>query len=125
LHEIVARIARGEGLPMQSGWQSQSAAVTTVVAAPGYPDKPETGHVVRLPRVEDVGVLIFHAGTRRDESGQLVTTGGRVVAITAVGSSYAEAQRLSRGYADRVDLPGKQYRGDIGWRELSRGARAS
>jgi phosphoribosylamine-glycine ligase len=45
-----------------------------------------------------------------------------VLAITAVGTTLGEAQRLSREYADRVDLPGKQYRGDIGWRELSRGA---
>ena len=124
LHELVGQIARGEGLPTRSGWQSQSAAITTVVAAPGYPDAPETGHVVRLPRVEDVGVLVFHAGTRRNESGELVTAGGRVLAITAVASSHAEAQRLSRDYAARVDLPGKQYRGDIGSRELSRGARA-
>lgn len=125
LHELLERVARGDGLPSQSSWGTSGASVATVVAAPGYPDRPETGDVVRLPRVADVGVLMFHAGTRRDDSGQLITTGGRVLAVTATAMNLREAQRLSTAYADRVELPGKQYRADIGWRELSRRARAT
>jgi phosphoribosylamine--glycine ligase len=124
LHEIVGAVARGDGLPAKYGSGGRGAAVATVVAAPGYPDKPEVGHVLRLPRIEDVGVLIFHAGTRRDESGQLVSAGGRVLTVTATAPSLEEAQRLSTGYAGRVELSGKQYRGDIGWRELRRHAGA-
>lgn len=125
IHELIARVARGEALPDATTSRSEGYCVTSVVAAPGYPDKPETGHVVRLPRVEDVGVIVFHAGTRRDDSGQLVSAGGRVLGITALAPTLAEAQRLSAEYADRVDLPGKHFRSDIGWRELSRRARAT
>jgi phosphoribosylamine--glycine ligase len=125
LHEVIESVARGHGLPAQFKWTRNEGAVTTVVAAPGYPDRPEIGDVVRLPRIEDIGVLVFHAGTRRNESGQLVSAGGRVLSITATGLSLREAQRLSTDYADRVELPGKQFRPDIGWRDLSRNAGAS
>jgi phosphoribosylamine--glycine ligase len=96
--------------------------VATVVAAPGYPEKPEIGDVVRLPRIEDVDVIVFHAGTRRDDAGQLVTAGGRVVAVSAVATTLDEAQRLSTHYAGHVQFRGSHYRTDIGWRELRRRA---
>jgi phosphoribosylamine--glycine ligase len=125
LHELVTCVARGEPLPSNVSRTLRDSAVATVVAAPGYPVQPETGQVIRLPRVEDVGVLIFHAGTRRNDAGQLVSAGGRVLTVTATAPTLAEAQRLSSDYAGRVQLPGKHYRTDIGWRELSRRARAS
>jgi phosphoribosylamine---glycine ligase len=123
LHQIVECIARGDRLPAEIESKSEGSSVATVVAAPGYPDEPETGHVVRLPRIDDVEVMVFHAGTRRDDAGQLVSAGGRVLTVTALARTLAAAQQLSTQYAERVDLPGKQYRADIGWRELSRGAR--
>jgi phosphoribosylamine---glycine ligase len=52
--------------------------------------------------------------------GALRTAGGRVLAVTAVAPTFEEAQRLSAEYAQRVEFEGKQYRGDIGWRELAR-----
>jgi phosphoribosylamine---glycine ligase len=125
LHELIERVARGERLPDTMNGSSQGYSVTTVVAAPGYPDKPETGHVVRLPRIDDVDVMMFHAGTRRDEAGQLVSAGGRVLTVTALAPTVDEAQQLSARYADRIDLPGKQFRADIGWRELNRRAGAA
>jgi phosphoribosylamine--glycine ligase len=124
LYELVGRIARGDRLPDTIKSSNAGFSVATVVAAPGYPDRPETGDVIRLPRVEDVGVLFFHAGTRRNESGQLVSAGGRVLTVTALASTMAQAQQLSADYAASVDLPGKQLRVDIGWRELDRRARA-
>jgi phosphoribosylamine--glycine ligase len=125
LHELIGSVARGDGLPSRFGWRNDQSAVTTVVAARGYPERPETGQVIRLPRIEDVGVIVFHAGTRRDDSGQLVSAGGRVLSITASAPTLREAQRLSSEYADRVDLPEKQFRPDIGWRDLSRNAGAT
>ncbi len=125
LNELIARIARGEPLPESMAWTGSGACVATVVAAPGYPDKPETGETLRLPRIDDVEVMFFHAGTRRDQSGQLASAGGRVLTVVATAPLLADAQRLSAEYAGLVDLPGKQYRSDIGWRELSRRAGAS
>ena len=123
LYELIVRVAEGEGNPDTMKLGGRGCAVATVVAAPGYPERAETGQVVRLPRVEDVGVLIFHAGTRRDEAGQLVTAGGRVVTVTGLGLGLEEAKELSTRYAGRIELPGKQYRSDIAWRELAREAR--
>jgi phosphoribosylamine--glycine ligase len=97
------------------------SAVTTVVAAPGYPDTPRTGAAVTLPDAPD-GVVIFHAGTKRAPDGGLVTSGGRVVAVTGTGESLEEAQRLSLETASRVEFPERFYRRDIGWRELARRA---
>jgi phosphoribosylamine-glycine ligase len=55
----------------------------------------------------------------------LVTAGGRVLAATAIARSFDAAQRASADYAAAVELPGKQYRADIGWRESARRARAT
>ncbi|HYU54252.1 MAG TPA: phosphoribosylamine--glycine ligase [Gemmatimonadaceae bacterium] len=100
-------------------------AVTTVVAAAGYPHKVRTGDVIHLPPPEQ-GVEVFHAGTARDPlTGELVTAGGRVLAVTAVASSLIEATELSRSHAEQVSFSGKQLRRDIGWRELTRDARVT
>jgi phosphoribosylamine---glycine ligase len=98
-------------------------AVTTVVAAAGYPEAPRTGDVIHLPEAVE-GVQIFQASTARRADGALVSAGGRVLAITAVAPSLAAAQHRSVQAARLVELAGKQFRTDIGWRELSR-ARAT
>ena len=121
---LFGAVARGEPLPASVRCTAKGHAVTTVVAAEGYPDAPRTGEPITLPRIADVGVMVFHAGTSRDAEGQLHTAGGRVLAITAVAPTFAEAQALSARYADGVQFPGKQDRADIGWRELARGAGA-
>lgn len=97
------------------------SAITTVVAAPGYPDSPRTGAPVQLP-VSREHTLFFHAGTRRDESGSLVTAGGRVAAVTGIGQSFAEARNRSLEGAELVVFPDRQFRRDIGWREAERRA---
>ena len=121
--ELVAAVAGGGSLARSRPpeWKPQSA-VTTVIAADGYPEKPRTGDVIHLPSPE-TGVEVFHAGTARTAGGELVTAGGRVLAITAVAPDLLEAAELSGEYAERVSFKGKQLRRDIGWRELTRGAR--
>ncbi|MBX3173439.1 MAG: phosphoribosylamine--glycine ligase [Gemmatimonadaceae bacterium] len=96
------------------------AAVTTVVAAEGYPGSVRSGDVIALP-APCAGVTVFHAGTKRDaKSHELLTAGGRVVAVTAVAESLEKAQSLSGRSAADVRFEGRQYRRDIGWRELAR-----
>jgi phosphoribosylamine--glycine ligase len=123
LLELIASVAGGGSLAgsRPPDWKPL-AAVTTVVAADGYPEKPRTGDVIRLPEAPG-DVHVFHAGTALNSSGELVTAGGRVLAITAVAGGLFEAAELSREYAEQVSFKGKQLRGDIGWRELTRGAR--
>lgn len=100
------------------GWRSGSA-VTTVVAAGGYPGTVRSGDVIALPSDAD-DVTVFHAGTRRDAEGRLVTAGGRVVAVTAVADSIDAARSRSAAVAGEVRFEGRQYRSDIGWRESAR-----
>jgi phosphoribosylamine--glycine ligase len=123
LLELIAAVAGGGSLSRSRSpdWKPL-AAVTTVVAADGYPEKPRTGDVIHLPEPPD-DVHVFHAGTALNSSGELVTAGGRVLAVTAVGEGLIEAAERSREYAEEVSFKGKQLRGDIGWRELTRGAR--
>ena len=70
-------------------------------------------------------MLVFHAGTKRLDDGTLVTAGGRVLTVTAIADDVAAAATKSRAAAGQVSFSGKQFRRDIGWRELARGARAS
>ena len=115
-------IGRGESLagapPLR--WKS-AAAITTVIAAAGYPGSMRSGDAIDLPAAPD-GVLVFHAGTKRGADGTLRTAGGRVLAVTALGATLAAAREASAACAAQVRFEGKQFRRDIGWRELARGA---
>jgi phosphoribosylamine---glycine ligase len=110
--------ARGEALPEIV--IRDAAAVTTVLAAAGYPDTPRKGDVITFPAALPEGVTVYHAGTARRADGALITNGGRVLAVTAVAPTFAAAQAASRSAAERIHFEGKQYRGDIGWRESTR-----
>ena len=102
LLDAMVAVATGDGLAGASpfAW-SRSFAVTTVVAAAGYPESPRTGDAIALPR-RSSRVIVFHAGTARNAAGDLVTAGGRVLAATAVAGSFDEAQRASAEYAAGV-----------------------
>lgn len=121
--EMLAAVARGDGMPDTARMTSRSSAVTTVLAADGYPEKPRQGDAITIP--DDLGgdVLVFHAGTALRSTGDLVTAGGRVLAVTGLASTVQEAQRLSRAAAERITFEGKHFRRDIGWRELQRARR--
>jgi phosphoribosylamine---glycine ligase len=123
LLELIASVAGGGSLANSRApdWKPLFA-VSTVVAADGYPEKARTGDPIRLSEAPD-DIHVFHAGTALNSKGELVTAGGRVLAVTAVAEGLIEAAERSREYAEQVSFKGKQLRGDIGWRELTRGAR--
>ena len=98
--------------------------MTTVLAAHGYPDRPEVGAAIELPRDLGPDVLLFHAGTARDADGTLRVAGGRVLAVTGLAGSVAAAARVSAAGAARISFAGKAYRRDIGWREMVRAGTA-
>jgi phosphoribosylamine--glycine ligase len=122
--EAMFAIARGEAIHETTEFHATRSAVTTVLAAGGYPDRPRTGDPITIP-APPPSTLVFHAGTRRLPNEQLVTAGGRVLAITGLGKSLDDAQRKSREFADMVSFDNKQFRADIGWREVTRRAGAS
>ncbi len=116
--DLLLAVGRGEPLP-RAEMTVSGACVTTVLAALNYPETPRTGDPITLP-ADVPDVVIFHAGTARDSHGGLITAGGRVLAVTATGASIADAQRRSLDVADEVQFAGKQFRTDIGWREMAR-----
>jgi phosphoribosylamine--glycine ligase len=118
LTDAFRQVARGErptAIRVRSG-----AAVTTVLAAQGYPGRPQRGAAITIPGDLPPGVTVFHAGTTLDDAGMLRVAGGRVLNVTAVAPTFAEAQRMSREAAERITFAGKTFRGDIGWREAAR-----
>jgi phosphoribosylamine--glycine ligase len=96
-------------------------AVTVIVAARGYPAAPASGGLIReIEAAEQVeGVTVFHAGTAMAEHG-LVAKGGRVLAVTAVGDTFASARARAYRAVDQIDFADGFHRRDIGWRELAR-----
>jgi phosphoribosylamine--glycine ligase len=125
LLDLILAVSRGESLSGAGIEWSSKSAVTTVLAAHGYPEDARKGDQIHLPAAPR-GIHVFHAATSRDrETDALITNGGRVLAITAVGDTIEEAAACSREYAERVAFNGKQFRRDIAWRELERNARAS
>jgi phosphoribosylamine---glycine ligase len=121
--ELLAAVARGDSLPADVAVSATGHALTTVLASPGYPDAPRTGVPISVP--PGLEALIFHAGTGHDGQGRLVTSGGRVLAVTGTGPRLADAHERSLDAARLVEFDGKHFRSDIGWRERERSARAS
>jgi phosphoribosylamine--glycine ligase len=100
---------------------SPNAALTVVMAAKGYPGTPEKGGAISgLVEAEAAGAKVFQAGTALAD-GALVANGGRVLAVTALEATVAEAQRAAYAAIDAIDFPTGFCRRDIGWREIARG----
>ncbi len=117
LGAVLLAAARKELDGVTLDWDAQTA-VCVVVASEGYPGAFEKGQPIGgLEEVEAAGATVFHAGTR-DQDGQIVNTGGRVLGVTALGTTVAEAQRRVYAALERLDWPGGFYRRDIGYRAI-------
>jgi phosphoribosylamine--glycine ligase len=93
---------------------SQQACVAVVIASGGYPGAYRTGLPIEGLEDLDPDVLVFHAGTRRDSSGALVTAGGRVLTVSALGDSMDAARDKAYRNIERIRFEGAHYRRDIG-----------
>ena len=101
---------------------SPETALTVVMAAKGYPEAPEKGSGVHgLDKAGALaGVVVTHAGTAK-KGDRLVAAGGRVLNVTALGATAAEAQKRAYEAVRQIEAPGLFYRRDIGWRAIARG----
>jgi len=89
-------------------------AATVVLVSGGYPGPYEKGKIILgLDEVEDS--MVFHAGTKVNDSGEVVTNGGRVLALTSYGETFEDALALSYENAKKIKFAGSNYRGDIGF----------
>ncbi|MFP4311889.1 MAG: phosphoribosylglycinamide synthetase C domain-containing protein, partial [Nitriliruptoraceae bacterium] len=114
LGELLWAAATGSVAGHEVTWRPD-AAVTVVLASGGYPGSYPTG--VPIAGVDAAAALtdveVFHAGTRREEGGQLVTAGGRVFAVTALGANVAAARARAYEAAERITFDGVHRRSDI------------
>jgi phosphoribosylamine--glycine ligase len=98
---------------------ADGAAVCVVMTAPGYPGAYESG--VRIDGLAAAGaiegVTVFHAGTRSDDAGNIVTAGGRVLGVTASGDTLTDARARAYRAVDLISFKGAHYRRDIGLRK--------
>ena len=117
--EIVEAAIDGRLDQVEIEWDRRSA-LGVVVAARGYPMKPEKGAVIeQLPENTDE-VHVFHAGTKVDDDGLTVVSGGRVLCVVGLGESIAKAQKTAYEAAKYVRFDGMQMRSDIGYRAVAR-----
>ncbi|MDM7322182.1 MAG: phosphoribosylamine--glycine ligase [Gammaproteobacteria bacterium] len=97
-------------------------ALSVVMAASGYPGEIRTGDAIDgLDTPQPEYVKVFHAGTRLDDAGRVVTAGGRVLSVTALGETVHEAQQRAYSAVDTIRFAGGFCRRDIGWRAIQRG----
>lgn len=117
--QVVRAVAQGDVENIQLSW-CDKWAVCVVLASKGYPGSYETGKVIlgidEAERLEDV--TVFHAGTALNDDGELITAGGRVLNVVALGETFEEARDKAYQAVDLINFEGKQFRQDIGKRAL-------
>jgi phosphoribosylamine--glycine ligase len=118
LVELIERALAGSLDRAEADWDRRSA-LGVVLAAPGYPDEPRKGERIEgLPKAAE-DCRVFHAGTRL-EGKNVLTNGGRVLCVTALGDSVKMARTRAYEAVDRIRFPGMQFRRDIGARALKK-----
>lgn len=103
----------------ESKWDPR-ASIGVVLAAGGYPADYAKGDIISLPTTEVEGQKIFHAGTKNNDAGDVVTNGGRVLCATALGNTVLEAQERAYELTKQVSWNGMFHRNDIGYRAIAR-----
>uniref|UniRef100_A0AAQ4R5B2 Trifunctional purine biosynthetic protein adenosine-3 n=1 Tax=Gasterosteus aculeatus aculeatus TaxID=481459 RepID=A0AAQ4R5B2_GASAC len=119
LYEVILNTMSGKLVSSAPVWHQDSSAVTVVMASAGYPGSYKKGvEITGLSQVQDSGVQVFHAGTALKEGG-VVSSGGRVLTVTAVRPSLESALQAANQGVAAVGFPGAVYRRDIGHRAIA------
>ncbi len=119
LVDVMYAVAQGRPEDIELAW-SDTWAVCVVLASAGYPRAYEKGKVITgIEEAEQIdGVTVFHAGTKLNDAGELVTNGGRVLNVVALGDTFEQARDRAYEACEIIDFEGKQFRHDIGARAL-------
>ena len=119
LVEVMLAVAQGRLSEIELAWRDEWA-VSVVLASAGYPGSyPKGIEILGIERAEALpGVTVYHAGTTLDEQGVLRTSGGRVLNVTALGATFAQARERAYEGCDLIEFDGKMLRRDIGARAL-------
>jgi len=103
---------------IEAEWDRR-VALGVVLAAANYPDTPRSGDIISGLPIDSEEAHVFHAGTT-DQEGKVVTSGGRVLCVTALGDNVKQAQKNAYDVLVGIHFNGMQYRRDIGYRAISR-----
>jgi len=106
-------------LPAEADWDDRKT-VGIVLASKGYPETSSKDDVISGLDTEMADAKVFHAGTATNANGEIVTAGGRVLCVTAIGNTIGEAQAKALELCQKVTFDGAQYRKDIGYRAIAR-----
>ncbi|MBE9609005.1 phosphoribosylamine--glycine ligase [Chitinilyticum piscinae] len=104
---------------VEAEWDRR-VAIGVVMAAGNYPETPQKGDVISGLDAKHEDGHVFHAGTALNAAGDVVTAGGRVLCVTALGDSVKIAQKRAYDMLEGIRFDGMQYRKDIGWRAIAR-----
>uniref|UniRef100_A0A4W5MJD1 Trifunctional purine biosynthetic protein adenosine-3 n=1 Tax=Hucho hucho TaxID=62062 RepID=A0A4W5MJD1_9TELE len=118
LYEVLQSTLQGKLASNAPEWHQDSSAVTVVMASPGYPGSYKKGVAITGRYASETGVQVFHAGTSLKEGG-VVSSGGRVLTVTAVRSSLEMALHAANRGVAAVGFPGAVYRRDIGHQAIA------
>lgn len=122
LLEIALACAEGRLGQIQLRWRD-AAAVCVVLASQGYPEKPESGQPLQISALP-ADCVVFQAGTRRAETGQILSAGGRVLGVTALAASLPQAVDQAYRAVSQISFQGRQYRSDIASSQVASSAYA-
>jgi phosphoribosylamine--glycine ligase len=113
LFEVMQACVQGKLGRLVLDWSPKSA-VTVVLASPGYPGDYPKGLPIQIPEQPGESVMVFHAGTAQ-QGNSLVTSGGRVLCVTALGKSFVSARARAYAAINQISFEGMHYRTDIGF----------
>ena len=120
LVDLIGAAIDGRLDQVEARWDPRPS-LGVVMAAEHYPGTPRTGDVINSMDAPDLDdTKVFHAGTRLDAKGHVVTSGGRVLCVCALGDTVAEAQQRAYAEVTGISWPGEFHRHDIGWRAIAR-----
>ena len=114
LSQLLLAAATGNLAKLSALKWSGDSAVTVVMAAQGYPESPVSGAVISgMAEAEELGLSVFHAGTKLNEHGEIAVSGGRVLSVTATGKDLIDARSQAYAGVERIRFEGEHHRSDI------------
>ncbi|MBB4127693.1 phosphoribosylamine--glycine ligase [Xanthomonas translucens] len=119
LVELIEAAIDGRLHATQAQWDPRPSLGVVLAAAP-YPETPVTGEVISGLEQVPASAKVFHAGTALDAQGRVLSAGGRVLCVAALGDSVLDAQRNAYAGVAQIRWPSEFHRSDIGWRAIAR-----
>ena len=116
---LLLQSARGEDMPEKVAFKNESSMVVVLTSA-GYPESYPKGETIRIAEEIPRGSEVIHAGTQKNQAGEIVSAGGRVLGAVGTGETLALAREKAYALCELIDFPSKFFRNDIGHREFSR-----